>query len=113
VLKKKIWANFQRILELFTKKFSKSSSKYGLGIRDPRSGIQGSKRHRIPDPDPQHWNKLHLLRPLLAIAPMFFAVAQGQKCSACSRMYVPESLWPAIKEGLIETRKSLKVPKTV
>jgi hypothetical protein len=28
-------------------------------------------------------------------------------------MYVPESLWPAIKEGLIETRKSLKVPNTV
>ncbi len=34
----------------------------GLGseIRDPESGInlsriQGSKRHRIPDPDPQHW----------------------------------------------------------
>jgi hypothetical protein len=62
VLKKKIWANFQRIIELFTslpKKLSKSSSKYGLGIRDPEkihsgSRIQGSKRHRIPDPDPQH-----------------------------------------------------------
>jgi hypothetical protein len=25
----------------------------GSGIRDPRSGIQGSKRHRISDPDPQ------------------------------------------------------------
>ncbi len=24
-------------------------------IPDPRSRIQGSKRHRIPDPDPQHW----------------------------------------------------------
>lgn len=34
---------------------------------------------------------------------------QGQKCSACSRVYVPESLWPQIKEGLIETQKSLKV----
>jgi hypothetical protein len=45
---------------------SLSSQKYGFGIRDPRSGIrkkpipdpgsriQGSKRHRIPDPDPQH-----------------------------------------------------------
>ena len=34
----------------------------GLGIRDPdktysesRIRVQGSKRHRIPDPDPQHW----------------------------------------------------------
>ncbi len=34
---------------------------------------------------------------------------QGQKCSACSRMYVPESLWPKVKEGLAETQKTLKV----
>jgi hypothetical protein len=32
----------------------------GSGIRDPGktysgSRIRGSKRHRIPDPDPQHW----------------------------------------------------------
>ncbi|KAK9505066.1 hypothetical protein O3M35_009214 [Rhynocoris fuscipes] len=33
----------------------------------------------------------------------------GQKCSACSRMYVPESLWPKIKEGLLELRKKLKI----
>ncbi|XP_057664893.1 delta-1-pyrroline-5-carboxylate dehydrogenase, mitochondrial [Diorhabda carinulata] len=33
----------------------------------------------------------------------------GQKCSACSRMYVPESLWPKIKEGLITKRNQLKV----
>jgi hypothetical protein len=61
VLKKKMWANFQRIIELFTQKLSLSSQKYGFGIRDPEktfsgSRIQGSKRHRIPnpDPDPQH-----------------------------------------------------------
>ncbi len=34
----------------------------GSGIRkkpipDPGSRIQGSKRHRIPDPDPQYWFK--------------------------------------------------------
>jgi 1-pyrroline-5-carboxylate dehydrogenase len=34
---------------------------------------------------------------------------QGQKCSACSRVYVPESLWGEIKEGLVETQKSLKI----
>jgi hypothetical protein len=38
---------------------SLSSQKYGFGIQDPEktysgSRIQGSKRHRIPDPDPQH-----------------------------------------------------------
>lgn len=59
----------------------------------------------------------------------------GQKCSACSRMYVPESLWPQvyvvtyvillylyywfvqIKEGLLSERSKLKIgdptdPKT-
>ena len=34
---------------------------------------------------------------------------QGQKCSACSRIYVPESLWGEVKEGLVETQKSLKM----
>jgi len=34
---------------------------------------------------------------------------QGQKCSACSRVYVPESLWPQVKEGLVEKHKTLKV----
>ncbi|XP_034482091.1 delta-1-pyrroline-5-carboxylate dehydrogenase, mitochondrial [Drosophila innubila] len=33
----------------------------------------------------------------------------GQKCSACSRMYVPESLWPKIKEGLISEVQKLKI----
>lgn len=33
----------------------------------------------------------------------------GQKCSACSRMYVPESLWGEIKKGLLEIRSKLKV----
>ncbi len=72
MLKKKIWANFQRIIELFTQKNVTKLSKIlvwdpGSGIRDPGSEIrdpektysgsriQGSKRHRIPDPDTQHW----------------------------------------------------------
>jgi hypothetical protein len=47
VLKKKIWANFQRIIELLQKKLSKNSEKCGLGIRDPGSG---KNLFRIPDP---------------------------------------------------------------
>ncbi len=64
MLKKKIWANFQRIIELSTQKIVTTLSKVwvwdpGSEIRDPEktysgSRIQGSKRHRIPDPDPQH-----------------------------------------------------------
>ena len=38
---------------------------------------------------------------------------QGQKCSACSRVYVPESLWGEVKEGLVETQKSLKASLTL
>jgi hypothetical protein len=63
MVKKKIWANFQRIVEVFTQKIFNMLSIWiwdlGSEIRDPEktnsgSRIQGSKRHRIPDPDPQH-----------------------------------------------------------
>jgi hypothetical protein len=60
VLKKKIWPNFQRFIELFTQKIVTKLFKIrvwdpGSEIRDPGktySGyrIRGSKRHRIPDP---------------------------------------------------------------
>ncbi len=70
--RKKFGPNFQRIIELFTQKIVTKLSK--VWVWDPRSGIRkkpipdpgswgqkgtgsrilGSKRHRIPDPDPQH-----------------------------------------------------------
>ena len=34
---------------------------------------------------------------------------QGQKCSAASRAYVPQSMWPALKEQLITDVKSMKM----
>ncbi len=50
-----MWANFQRIIEFFTQKIVTKLSK--IWIWDPGSEktysgsrIQGSKRHRIPDP---------------------------------------------------------------
>jgi hypothetical protein len=58
--KKKFWANFKRFIELFTKTIVTMLAKIwvwdpGSEIRDPEktysgSRIQGSKRHRIPDP---------------------------------------------------------------
>lgn len=33
----------------------------------------------------------------------------GQKCSACSRAYVPQSLWPAVKAGLLAALEGVKV----
>ncbi len=43
MVKNKMWANYQRIIELFTQKLSLSSQKYGFGIRDP-------EKKPIPDP---------------------------------------------------------------
>jgi hypothetical protein len=43
MLQKKIWANFQRIIELLTQKIVTKLSKIWVWIRDPRSGIQGIK----------------------------------------------------------------------
>lgn len=34
---------------------------------------------------------------------------QGQKCSAASRMYIPSSLWPQVKESLVEATRSLSM----
>jgi hypothetical protein len=46
VLKKKIWANFQRIIELYTQKIVTKFSK--IWVWDPGSGI---RKKPIPDPE--------------------------------------------------------------
>nr|CAD7399692.1 unnamed protein product [Timema cristinae] len=57
----------------------------------------------------------HFVHPSADITSVVMATIRsafefcGQKCSACSRMYVPQSLWPQIKEGLLEIRNQLKV----
>ena len=71
MLKKKILANYQRIITLFTQKIVNKLQKKGFGIRDPRSGIRdpGSgkkplpdpvKNNRIPNSFPQHWIQLDI-----------------------------------------------------
>lgn len=37
---------------------------------------------------------------------------QGQKCSAASRVYLPDNLWPAIKEKLVSEMATLKMGPT-
>ena len=34
---------------------------------------------------------------------------QGQKCSACSRAYLPRSLWPAVRERLVDMLAQVRV----
>ncbi len=43
MMKKKIWANFQRLLKVLPKELSLSSQKYGLGIWDPVKTYSGSR----------------------------------------------------------------------
>jgi 1-pyrroline-5-carboxylate dehydrogenase len=33
---------------------------------------------------------------------------QGQKCSACSRAYIPDNLWPEVKKGLVDGISKIK-----
>ncbi len=62
-LRKNFGPIFKELYNFLLKKFSLCSQKYRFRIRDPEktysgSRIQGSKRHRIPVPDPQHWTLL-------------------------------------------------------
>jgi 1-pyrroline-5-carboxylate dehydrogenase len=34
---------------------------------------------------------------------------QGQKCSVCSRIYVPRSLWPEVRDGIVSAMESVTV----
>lgn len=33
----------------------------------------------------------------------------GQKCSACSRMYVPDSMWPQVRQQLLDIHRQIRV----
>ncbi|XP_061162838.1 delta-1-pyrroline-5-carboxylate dehydrogenase, mitochondrial-like [Saccostrea echinata] len=33
----------------------------------------------------------------------------GQKCSACSRMYIPQSMWPEVKQKMLDIHKQIKL----
>ncbi|KAI2808546.1 hypothetical protein BLOT_006491 [Blomia tropicalis] len=57
----------------------------------------------------------HLLHPsadLSTAIPQTVRAAfeySGQKCSACSRLYVPSSIWPLVEQGLLEITSKLKL----
>lgn len=34
---------------------------------------------------------------------------QGQKCSACSRLYVPTGLWPQIRDGMLSMVRDMRI----
>ncbi len=50
MLKKKIWANFWRIIKVFTQKIVTKLSKYGFGIRKNLFRIPDPGVKKAPDP---------------------------------------------------------------
>lgn len=81
--------------------------KAGENMEDYRSfprlvGETGGKNAVVVHPTAD----LHAVHSALVRGAFEF---QGQKCSAASRAYVPKSLWPELKEKLVETTKGLKV----
>lgn len=60
----------------------------------------------------KNFHFIHPSADLDTVAPCTIRSAyeyQGQKCSACSRIYVPESLWPALQAKLEAIQKQLKI----
>lgn len=49
------------------------------------------------------------IKPLAAAIVRGSFEYQGQKCSACSRVFVPQSIWPAVEKYVKEMTASLKV----
>ncbi|WAR14457.1 AL4A1-like protein [Mya arenaria] len=56
---------------------------------------------------------MHFVHPSAKLDQVFYGAIQsgfeysGQKCSALSRMYIPESMWPDIKENLKRIHKEM------
>lgn len=49
------------------------------------------------------------VKPLIASLVRGSFEFQGQKCSACSRAFIPASIWPEVKKGIKEITENLKV----
>jgi 1-pyrroline-5-carboxylate dehydrogenase len=60
----------------------------------------------------KNFHFIHSSADIDAVVPNTIRAAfeyQGQKCSACARMYVPQSKWPEIKSKLTEVAKKITV----
>jgi hypothetical protein len=88
MLKKKSWANFQRIIELFTQKFDSKLSKIwvwdrGSGIQKkpiPDPGSRGQKGTRSRIPDPQHCQNL-----IISLLNKETSITPEREYSACKQ----------------------------
>ena len=79
MLKKKIWVNFQRIIELYAQKIVTKLSK--IWVWDPGSvkslfRIPDPGVKKAPDPDQQHWFLFSLSADFFQVS-FFIASAEG------------------------------------
>jgi len=77
--RKKFRQIFKELRNFLHKKMSLSFQKYGFGIRGQKgtvSRIPGSKRHRIPDPDPKHCKILKIMKNLQLMWKEIFLICQ-------------------------------------
>ncbi len=111
MLKKKIWASFQRIIELLPKNLSLSSKKYGAGIRDPGS-VKNLFRIQIPDPGPAVKKAPDPGSATLVLSNAFchfFFFFNIRRRAACLRRW--RATWPAWRAGS-QARAGLRQPET-
>ncbi len=101
VLKKKIWANFQRMIELFTKKIVKKLLKIwscdpGCGKNLFRIPDPGVKKHPIPDPGSGSATLLIMVISRFQIT--WWELAAARSCRACVESW-PSAGIPSPKAG--------------
>lgn len=63
----------------------------------------------------KNFHLVHSSAPLTDVAHQTIRAAfeyQGQKCSACSRLYVPRSCWPSLQDALLQAVVELQVGAT-
>jgi hypothetical protein len=84
LVKKKIWANLQRMIELSTQKSSLSSQKYGFGIRNPE---------KKPMPDPRSGSATLSITHLLFCCSGYSHKADSDP-PLCPPRHGVNPLWP-------------------
>ena len=95
--------NFTGSVATFRRLWKQTASNLDLYKGFPRLvGECGGKNYHLVHPSAQ----VDTVVPSTIRSAFEFS---GQKCSACSRLYAPRSLWSQIKEGLLETRKNIKL----
>ena len=92
--------------------FTGSTEVFNGILRKVASGRYRSYPRVVGETGGKNFVLAHASAPADALAVAILRGAfeyQGQKCSAASRVFVPKSLWPAVKARLIDDMASIKI----